>query len=395
MSADEGIDCHFVKGGTTQFATNPAHIARLRAAVDEAHALGFTDDDDRWLDADAAAATRRRLRRARRRAHAHTAPRSIRPGSLVASPRWSSATACALYEQTRVQAIEGHAARTVHGTVTADVVVRATEAWTAELPGLRRAVAPVYSLMLATEPLPAERLGRDRLDRPRDDLRRPPHDHLRPAHRRRPDRVRRPRSARTTSDPRSDPSTTASSRCSSTCAASSPTSCPRPPTRAITHTWGGPLGIPRDWYPSCGYDRAPGSAWAGGYVGDGVSTTNLAGRTLSDLITGADTPIVHLPWVHHASPDWEPEPFRWLGHRALTGLARQLGPRRGPHRTPCPAHRAAQPPPRRLTPPPPTPPKRSSVDIASFVTRSLPRFVRRRSEPAASSRSPRQPHEGD
>ena len=33
-------------------------------------------------------------------------------------------------------------------------VIRATEAWTATLPGQRRAVLPVYSLMIATEPLP-------------------------------------------------------------------------------------------------------------------------------------------------------------------------------------------------------------------------------------------------
>jgi hypothetical protein len=54
-------------------------------------------------------------------------------------------------------------------------------------------------------------------------------------------------------------------------------------------------------------------AWAGAYVGDGVSTTNLAGRTLSDLITGADSEIVRLPWVNHRSRRWEPEPVRWLG----------------------------------------------------------------------------------
>ncbi len=81
----------------------------------------------------------------------------------------------------------------------------------------------------------------------------------------------------------------------------------------ITHEWGGPLGVPRDWMSSVGFDRTTGLAWAGGYVGDGVSTTNLAGRTLADLITGADTPITHLPWVAHRSPPWEPEPFRWLG----------------------------------------------------------------------------------
>ena len=84
----------------------------------------------------------------------------------------------------------------------------------------------------------------------------------------------------------------------------------------FTHAWGGPLGIPRDWHSSVGLDRATGLAWAGGYVGDGVATTNLAGRTLADLITGADTPLTRLPWVGHRSPRWEPEPLRWLGVNA-------------------------------------------------------------------------------
>lgn len=57
----------------------------------------------------------------------------------------------------------------------------------------------------------------------------------------------------------------------------------------FTHAWGGPLGVPRDWCASVGLDRATGLAWAGGYVGDGVSTTNLAGRTLTDLILHRDT----------------------------------------------------------------------------------------------------------
>ena len=54
----------------------------------------------------------------------------------------------------------------------------------------------------------------------------------------------------------------------------------------VTDRWGGPLGITRDWYASCGLDRHTGLAWAGGYVGDGVGTSNLGGRTLADLITG-------------------------------------------------------------------------------------------------------------
>jgi glycine/D-amino acid oxidase-like deaminating enzyme len=84
----------------------------------------------------------------------------------------------------------------------------------------------------------------------------------------------------------------------------------------ITHQWGGPLGVPRDWHASVGYDPARGQAWAGGYVGDGLSTTNLAGRTLADLITGAETSLTRLPWVNHESARWEPEPLRFLGANA-------------------------------------------------------------------------------
>jgi glycine/D-amino acid oxidase-like deaminating enzyme len=85
---------------------------------------------------------------------------------------------------------------------------------------------------------------------------------------------------------------------------------------AFTHAWGGPLGIARDWRASVGLDAATGTAWAGGYVGDGVGTSNLAGRTLADLVLGRDTDLTRLPWVGHRSRRWEPEPLRWLGVNA-------------------------------------------------------------------------------
>ncbi len=88
----------------------------------------------------------------------------------------------------------------------------------------------------------------------------------------------------------------------------------------FTHAWGGALGIPRDWVASVGLDRQTGLAWAGGYVGDGVGTTNLAGRTLRDLVLERDTELTRLPWVGHRSRRWEPEPLRWLGVNA--GLRR-------------------------------------------------------------------------
>jgi glycine/D-amino acid oxidase-like deaminating enzyme len=92
----------------------------------------------------------------------------------------------------------------------------------------------------------------------------------------------------------------------------------------FTHAWGGPLAVPRDWFCSVGLDRTAGLAWAGGYVGDGVTTTNLAGRTLADLILGRDTDLTRLPWVGHRSRPWEPEPLRWIGVNAGRALAARL-----------------------------------------------------------------------
>ena len=71
--------------------------------------------------------------------------------------------------------------------------------------------------------------------------------------------------------------------------------------------------MPRDWHASATFDAASGIATAGGYVGDGLSTTNLAGRTLTDLILQRDTLISRLPWANHRSPLWEPEPLRFIG----------------------------------------------------------------------------------
>ena len=91
---------------------------------------------------------------------------------------------------------------------------------------------------------------------------------------------------------------------------------PGPRRRQGHPRWGGPIGVTARLDCSVGFDQATGIGWAGGYVGDGVTTTNLAGRTLADLITGADSDLVTLPWVNHVSRSWEPEPLRWLGINA-------------------------------------------------------------------------------
>ncbi|HET7677547.1 MAG TPA: FAD-dependent oxidoreductase [Candidatus Limnocylindrales bacterium] len=83
----------------------------------------------------------------------------------------------------------------------------------------------------------------------------------------------------------------------------------------FTHAWGGPLGIPRDWMPTMSLDRRSGVGRAGGYTGHGVAMTNMAGRTMTDLILERRSALTEMPWVGHRSPSWEPEPFRWIGVR--------------------------------------------------------------------------------
>jgi len=83
----------------------------------------------------------------------------------------------------------------------------------------------------------------------------------------------------------------------------------------FTHAWGGPLGMPRDWMPNVLYDQETGIASARGYTGHGVSASNLAGRTLADLLSGRQSALTDLPIAGHRSPPWEPEPLRWLGVR--------------------------------------------------------------------------------
>jgi hypothetical protein len=75
--------------------------------------------------------------------------------------------------------------------------------------------------------------------------------------------------------------------------------------------------MPRDWMPTVTFDASSRIATARGYTGQGVSTTNLAGRVLADLINGASTAITALPLVRPGSRDWEPEPVRWLAIRAM------------------------------------------------------------------------------
>ena len=312
--AAEGIEAGYQRGGTVTLARSRAQLTRLRAEVDVARVRGFGEDDLRLLDGEGA---RRHLDASDTIGGTFTPHcAAVHPARMVRGLATAvEARGVRIFEHTPVRRIEPGGVTTDPGRVTADVVVRATEGYTARLPGSRREVAPVYSLMVATEPLSLDQWQSVGLaDRPTfSDGRhvivygqRTADDRLVFGGRGAPYHF----GSRITAAQDQEPRVFAMLR------ATVRSLLPQLSGVRFTHAWGGPLGIARDWSASVGLDRSTGLAWAGGYVGDGVGTSNLAGRTLADLVLERDTDLVTLPWVNHRSRPWEPEPLRWVGINA-------------------------------------------------------------------------------
>lgn len=315
VAAAEQIACDFAFGGAVTVARNRPQLERIASAVaagagwgDEAELLGPQELEEH-VRADGA------IGGAFTPDCARVQPAALVRGLLDVV----LARGARLVEGTRALRIAPRAVVTAHGTVRARYVLRATEAWSAHLPSARREVAPVYSHMIATEPLPDRAWAAIGLERGQTftDGR-----HLIVYGQRTAD-------GRLAFGGRGAPYHAGSAIRPGF---DDPRGVAQHLERAlvdlfpvldgvvVTHRWGGPLAVPRDRMPSVGLDD-DGLGWAGGYVGDGVAAANLAGRTLADLVHGSDSELTRLPWVGHRSPAWEPEPVRWAGITAARRAA--------------------------------------------------------------------------
>jgi glycine/D-amino acid oxidase-like deaminating enzyme len=304
-------------------------LDRVRALVEEDHEWGWGPEDSVLLDA---AATGQRIAMngavgARFTPHcARVQPARLVHGLAAAAVR----AGVVIHEQTRADAIEPRAVRTARGTVSARFVIRATEGYTAQLPGLRRTLLPLRSCMIVTEPLGSDvwsELGWQRCETLHDGQRRYSY-------------LQRTADGRVAIGGRGTPYHYGSRIDEGPLEQSTVEELrsrlaglfPILRGARIDGAWHGVLGVPRDWRPSVGLDRATGLAWAGGYVGRGVAAANLAARTLRDLILERDSELTRLPWVGEPFPRWEPEPLRFVGVRstyALMGVADRRETRTG------------------------------------------------------------------
>lgn len=301
----EGIDCDFAKGGTLVYARSRPQLIRARA--DAAEAAHYGVDRVELLESPATGPSGTLA------ATFDPACARLHPAKLVRGlARTVERLGGTIYEQTEVLGWGTGSVLTTHGTVTADTVVIATEGYGATLPKTHRRVLPLYSLMIATEPLSDDTWREIGIEHGQTfaDYRhlliygqrtadnrfafggRGARYHWGSSIRSEYDRVPQvfEHLRKTLAD-----------------------LFPQAADAAITHRWGGPLGVPRDWHAHASFDPVTRIASAGGYVGDGLSTTNLAGRTLADLIAGQDTELTRLPWTNHRSPSWELEPLRFVG----------------------------------------------------------------------------------
>ena len=316
----EGIECGYLKAGMLTVATTAPQEQRLSDSVRASHEVGM-GADDLWLLGPAETEELAAINRVRLASYTPHAAR-IDPARLVRGlAETCERNGVQIYEHTRALDAGPGAVHCEAGTVRAEIVLRATEAYTSTLQGTSRNYLPLYSLMIATEPLPDEAWEQFRWS---DGLLIGDRHHLffyaqrtwdgriAIGGRGAPYRLGRP------VDERNERNDEVRTRLETALRWNFPIAADVP----ITHHWGGPLAVPRDWSMSISYDRKAGFGYAGGYVGHGVVAANISGRTLADLALGRDTELVTLPWVGHRSRKWEPEPLRYL---ASTAIVRTLG----------------------------------------------------------------------
>ncbi|MGW4732747.1 NAD(P)/FAD-dependent oxidoreductase [Streptomyces shenzhenensis] len=313
-----GIDADLHRGGVLEVATTPAQLARLKAFHE--HELSYGEQDRELYDA---RETRERIRVADAVGATWT-PHGARlhPVKLVKGLAAAvEALGVTIHESTPVTEIRSRHAVTPYGTVRAPYVLRCTEGFTASLKGQRRTWLPMNSSMIATEPLTDEQWAAIGWDG-RETLGDMAHAYMY-AQRTADGRIALGGrgvpyrfGSKTDNDGRTQEATVDALR------EILVRFFPSLAGLRVAHAWSGVLGVPRDWCATVTLDRSTGLGWAGGYVGSGVATANLAARTLRDLVRldsgqGGRTELTDLPWVDHKVRRWEPEPFRWLGVQGM------------------------------------------------------------------------------
>lgn len=311
----EGFDEDLAHDGLIHVATNAAQLARARHHVADMKAQGWGQDDVFELTP-AELDQRVRVEGAQ---GGYWTPHCARvhPAKYTRGlAKTVEALGVTIYEQTTALSIDPHRVTTDRGTVTARYIVEALEGYTLSLKGKARKLLPMNSSMVITEPLTPEQL--DAVGWAGAELVGDVAHSFTYMHRTQDGRIALggrgvPYNFRSSFDRRGRTADSAVQQLEHRLIELFPA------LRGVgfTQSWSGVLGVPRDWCAAVNFDQKSGILTAGGYVGHGLSGTNLAARTLRDLILGEDTQLTRLPWVGRQARNWEIEPIRWIGATVL------------------------------------------------------------------------------
>ncbi len=312
----EGIDADIRRTDELMVAVNPAQAQRMQAEA--AHRQAWGEERVHTIGADE---LRRRIRiPGALGAMVVGNVARVQPAKLVQGlARVVEGLGVRIVEGTTVTGMDKGRVSTDRGVVQAPIILRATEGFTATLPGAGREWLPLNSAQIITAPLPAEVW--DKIGWQGQEILGDFANVYCYCQRTREGRIAVgargiPYRMGSGIDNRGAPDAETVRRLLAILHRHFPDA----RGVAVDHAWCGVLGVPRDWCATVGLDRETGIGWAGGYVGVGVSTSNLAGRTLADLALGRDTDLTRLPWVNRRVRRWEPEPLRWAGVCAMYAL---------------------------------------------------------------------------
>ncbi len=318
VCAREGIEAEFRTNGIFSFARGDAQVGAVLASHALYERLGL-GAKNRLLDADEA---RARVNISGIRMALHTeGSGTVHPAKLVRGlARTVERKGAAIYEQTNVSRIESAprpALVTDGGVVRARrAVIAAGEAYLPKVPGLERALLPMSSSIVLTEPL-SEAQWREIGWAEGDGLGSQAYTI---------DYLTKTTDGRILYGSRGAPYHYGSETKDMSHELEGVLEQMRarlrswfPPLASakFTHAWSGYLGVTRDWTPSVLFDADTKVGRLCGYTGRGVSTSNLAARLLAAKILDRPTELSRLPLSDHQPPPWEPEPLRWLGVRYI------------------------------------------------------------------------------
>ncbi len=323
VTSQESVDCHFEQSGHVEAAVLPAQLQRVHEHISFMHSLGFGEEDflllttqqlGKYINMDGALGGLFMPHCAA----VHPARLALGMADVVESK------GVRIFEKSPVLHLDQKGLTTAKARVNAGTTVLATEGYTKTIKGLGRKLIPVHSMMVATEPLSEQQLEQMGLHKRYvfNNL-----NHITTYGQLTADRRiafgsrgsyhygSRIRSQFDRDDPEFKLVWGALLKCFPVLKGS-----------RFTHAWGGAMGVSRTLSPYVCFNKEKQLAWAGGYFGNGVGASNLAGRTLADLILGRDTQRVHTPWVNPTRTReldkslWEVEPVRWFGIKSRARL---------------------------------------------------------------------------